>query len=134
MTTHEILSAFHRRGVRLSRHGDRLVIDAPDQELTDTDCQLLTAHKERLLKVVDFEPELAVLVLWFHEALRAGRLPREPFALTAWNHIVNPARYYAALEVDVANGPHGARARLGGLRDSLRRLRMLVGECWIGAE
>ena len=60
MTTYQFLAALHVRGVRLSCDRDRLVIDAPAGILTDADHQLLVAHKEELLAVVDFGPDLAV--------------------------------------------------------------------------
>src|SRR5262249_18268025 len=100
--------------------------DAPAGTLMAADRQLLATHKEDLLAVVDFRADLAVLVLWFRHARAAGRLPDEPFALAPWQQGTNPARFYAAPELDIATGPGGARARLGSLESSLRRLRSFV--------
>jgi hypothetical protein len=127
MTAYDFLAALHARGVALSRNGSGLAIDAPVAVLTHDDRHRLAALKDRLLGVVEFEPELAVLVLWFQEARVAGRLPAEPFQLAPWNRIVDPAQFYAALEIDVSMGPRGARARSGALAASLRRLRTAVG-------
>jgi hypothetical protein len=127
MTACDFLTALHARGVALSRNGTRLAIDAPAGVLTDDDRHRLATLKDRVLGVVEFEPALAALVLWFQEARVAGRLPTEPFQLAPWNRIVDPGQFYAALEIDVSMGPGGARARSGALADSLRRLRTAVG-------
>ena len=126
MTAHQFLAALHARGVQLSHVSDRLVIDAPAGTLTADDRQLLQAHKEEFLAAVGFTPDLAELVLWFRHARAIGRLPVEPFSLATWQQVLDPARFYAALELDIAMGPGGARAKLGGLAASLRRLRAFV--------
>jgi hypothetical protein len=126
MTAHQFLAALHARGVQLSRVSDRLVIDAPAGTLTADDRRLLQAHKEEFLAAVGFGPDLAELVLWFHHARAVGWLPDEPFTLAPWQQVVDPARFYAALELDIAMGPGGARAKLGGLAACLRRLRAFV--------
>ncbi|HEY7310752.1 MAG TPA: hypothetical protein VH643_15420 [Gemmataceae bacterium] len=126
MTAHQLLETLHVRGVQLSRVGGRLMIDAPAGSLTATDRQSLEAHKVELMGVMGFAPDLAELVLWFRYARALGRLPDEPFALAPWQQVVDPATFYAALELDIAIGPEGARARFGGLMGSLRRLRAFV--------
>jgi hypothetical protein len=126
MTGHELLTALQARGVQLAGAGNRLVIDAPAGTLTREDLQSLEAHKETLLTALGFAPDLAVLVLWFRHARAVGWLPDEPFTLAPWQQVVDPAAFYAALELDIATGPGGARARFGGLAGSLRRLRAFV--------
>jgi hypothetical protein len=74
----------------------------------------------------DFGPDLAPLVSWFQQARVAGRLPGEPFILAPWQKIINPALFYASLELDIATGSRGSRARFGGLTGSLRRLKAFV--------
>jgi hypothetical protein len=70
-----------------------------------------------------YSPELAELVAWFRQARAGCRLPVETFHLAPWSRVTHPARFYAALEADLADGPSAARARLGGLADDLGRLR-----------
>jgi hypothetical protein len=126
MTAHQLLTALHACGVRLSRVSDRLVIDAPMGTLTADDRQLLKTYKGEFLAAVGFAPDLAVLVLWFRHARALGWLPDEPFTLAPWQQVVDPAKFYAALELDMAIGPDGARAKWGGLAACLRRLRAFV--------
>jgi len=45
----EIIDDLQHRGVRLSRRGDRLAVDAPKGSLTDTDRQQLVVMKKELL-------------------------------------------------------------------------------------
>jgi hypothetical protein len=126
MTISGLAAAWRAQGVRLSRRGSRLVVNAPAKVVTLADREMLAAHKEELLVALGFGTDLSVLVLWYREARRAGRLPDRPFALAPWDWVVEPSRFYAALDRDVAVGPSRPRARLGGLADSLRRLRSLV--------
>jgi hypothetical protein len=126
MTAHELLTTLQAHGVQLSRERDRLVIDAPTGTLTPVDRRSLEAHKKNLLAALGFGPDLAVLVLWFQHARTLGWLPDEPFTLAAWQQVVNPEQFYAALELDITIGPRGPRARFGGLANSLRRLRAYV--------
>jgi hypothetical protein len=115
------------RGVRLARQGERWVAGATAGALTEPERQMHAADKTGRLTVVGFEPDLALLISWFRQARAAGRLPDEPFTLAPWARVVDPARFYAALEIDIAIGPCGARARLGGLASGLRRLRSVTG-------
>jgi hypothetical protein len=126
MTAHYFLAALHARGVRLSRVSDRLVIDAPAGTLSADDRQLLKTYKGEFLAAVGFAPYLAELMLWFRHARAVGRLPDESFTLAPWQKVVDPAKFYAALELDMAKGPSGARAKWGGLAACLRRLRAFV--------
>jgi hypothetical protein len=128
----ELLFDLNSRGVRLSRQKGRLVIDAPAGLLTDRDRRSLAAHKEELLAVADFGPDLALLVAWFRQARAACQLPNVPFLLSPGEQVTNPARFYTALEADIAAGPRGVRARLGGLGASLRYLRSVVQQIGIG--
>ena len=54
------------------------------------------------------------------------RLPLTPFRLTPWQFISDPAKWYRSLEMDIALGPVGSRARMGALQEDLRRLREQV--------
>jgi hypothetical protein len=129
MTVHQFLSALRARDVQLARVGDRLVINAPAGTLTLADRQSLKTHKENLLAALGFGPSLAELVLWFRHARTVGRLPNEPFTLAPWQQVVDPAGFYAALELDITIGPRGPRVPFGGLASSLRRLRTFVEAC-----
>jgi hypothetical protein len=128
MNAFTLLTTLNARGVRLSREGDRLVTDAPAGLLTADDRRIMAAHKADLFAVLDFDTDadLALLVLWFRQMRAANYLPLAPFILAPWVQVADPARFYAALERDIAAGPRGPRARLGGLADSLRRLRAFV--------
>ncbi|HLN26205.1 MAG TPA: hypothetical protein VK395_00515 [Gemmataceae bacterium] len=74
------------------------------------------------------EAELQELVKWFLES--HIDLPVQPFDLYAWQKIVDPPKWYAALLQDINCGPCGARARMGTMASDLHRLRELfaVGE------
>jgi hypothetical protein len=126
MTAHQLLEALQARGVRLSRVSDRLVIDAPAGMLTADDRRLIKSYKGEFLAAVGFGPDLAELVLWFRYARAVGALPAVPFTLAPWQQVVAPEPFYAALELDMAMGPGGARVKLGGLAACLRRLRAYV--------
>lgn len=65
--------------------------------------------------------DLAELIQWFDA--HGNALPCDPSDLTPWIHVSDPARFYAALRTDIAAGPRGPRARLGGLRADLKALR-----------
>jgi hypothetical protein len=69
--------------------------------------------------------DMADLIAWFRSAV--GRLPLEPFSLSPCAMVSDPARCYAAIELDIAAGPLGPRARTGALQHDLRRLRQVVG-------
>ncbi|MGH7856955.1 MAG: hypothetical protein ACREQY_06445, partial [Candidatus Binatia bacterium] len=71
--------------------------------------------------------DAAELIAWFTQALEAARLPREPFDLTRWARIGEPAKWYATLEADIAAGPRGARGRNGVVLEDLEALRRHVG-------
>jgi hypothetical protein len=50
----------------------------------------------------------ADLIQWFQ--LRRSEMGDTPFALNAWTFVSIPARFYAALERDIAGGPRSVRA------------------------
>lgn len=65
------------------------------------------------------DPDTEALIAWFN-AIRA-HLPAEPHQIKAWQRIVNPARFYDALALDIAAYPHGSRSHVIG--EDLRHLR-----------
>jgi hypothetical protein len=69
-----------------------------------------------------------VALIAFFRATRE-QLPLQPFRLTHWQFISDPARWYAALEADIAAGPRGVRARMGALQEDLRSLREHTERC-----
>jgi hypothetical protein len=50
----------------------------------------------------------ADLIQWF--AQRRAELPTTPFQLNAWTRVLDPATFYAALSLDIAQGPQSPRA------------------------
>ena len=82
------------------------------------------------------EPETAddQLISWFRE--NRDRLPPEPFDLRPGERILNPERFYAALETDIAAGPTGptgeffwrsvTRARWSPLLGDIAALKVIV--------
>jgi hypothetical protein len=60
----------------------------------------------------------ADLIQWFQ--LRRAELPVTSFLLNAWTSVGIPAKFYAALGQDIAQGPQSARA--GALVDDLEDL------------
>ena len=59
----------------------------------------------------------ADLIQWFQH--RREELVDAPFLLNAWTSVSTPARFYAALERDIAQGPTSTRAAalVGDLED-----------------
>lgn len=109
-------------------------LQSPDSADADTTPLLLeqnhgsvsaSARKVEPVEGLTWPDDLSELVAWFLD--HADELPREPFHLAPWAHVVNPSRFYAALKRDITEGPRGTRARFGGLGDDLRRLRTLFG-------
>ena len=71
--------------------------------------------------VRQWDSEARDLIAFFRMA--RARLPHAPFRLTRWQYITNPEKWYKVLELDIAAGPLGCRARMGVLQEDLRRLR-----------
>jgi hypothetical protein len=67
-------------------------------------------------------PEAQELIDWFEAA--GPRFPTEPFRLTAWIEVTNPATFYQRLHGDIRGGAAGPRAR--ALPLDLQRLRDVV--------
>lgn len=63
----------------------------------------------------------AELIDWFRA--NRDRLPSEPFCLWPGAWVVDPALFYRSLDADIAHGPVGPRAKLGGLSHDLKCLR-----------
>jgi hypothetical protein len=61
------------------------------------------------------------LIAWFRTAPRL----EVSFNLAPHMTIIDPAKFYAALERDIAAGPSGARARYGAVMSDLKLLRAL---------
>lgn len=71
-----------------------------------------------------WDASTAELIGWFQA--NRDRLPVEPFDLCSGCRVVEPARFYAALQTEIATGPDGPRARLGTLQADLECLRRAV--------
>lgn len=71
-----------------------------------------------------WDSEARELIAFFQSA--RSQLPQSPFRLTRWQYISDPVRWYRSLEVDIAFGPLGCRARMGALQEDLRRLREYI--------
>jgi hypothetical protein len=86
------------------------------------ECQVVPPTSSAVSPLLQrWDGESATLIAWF-QAERT-RLPMEPFRLTRWLFISNPAKCYASLQQDIAAGPRGVRARMGTLQEDLRLLR-----------
>ena len=72
-----------------------------------------------------WDTEAAELIGWFQA--HRGQLPIEPLDLKPGGGVcvADPALFYRALDQDIAHGPSGPRAQLGGLADDLKWLRDL---------
>jgi hypothetical protein len=71
--------------------------------------------------VREWDQEARELIAFFRMA--RARLPKMPFRLTRWQYISNPQKWYKVLELDIAAGPLGCRARMGVFQEDLRRLK-----------
>jgi hypothetical protein len=67
---------------------------------------------------VPWSAHAADLIQWFQQ--RRAELPATSFRLNAWTSVGTPAKFYAALDHDIAQGPQGTRA--GALMDDLEDL------------
>lgn len=63
------------------------------------------------------------LIAWF--IAEKDSLPKDPFDLAPWLHVLNPAKFYASLMRDVERYPFGARS--AGVEDDLVKLYHLFG-------
>jgi len=52
--------------------------------------------------------QAAELIQWFGQ--RRATLPSTPFRLTAWTYVLDPAMFYAALSLNIAQGSQSPRA------------------------
>ncbi len=64
------------------------------------------------------------LIDWYH--LNRKTLPLGQFCLSSCEQVVNPDKFYAQLDIDIANGPMGPRARFGAIQDALEKLKNVV--------
>jgi hypothetical protein len=149
MTTTAIMDRLRHLGVILEINSDgNLIVDAPCGVLTSADLEAMRCHKTELLaavitssrpssaaaqadgqnaKMTDAWPlELSDLIHWFH--CYRFRLPQRPFLLAQGQCVIDPARFYDSLEGDILTGPCGARAKLGGLKSDLERLKDIFEE------
>jgi hypothetical protein len=76
----------------------------------------VTVHPSGL----EWDKEARKLIDFFRSA--RPLLPQTPFWLAPWEYISNPEKWYRGLELDIAAGPRGCRARMGVLQEDLRRL------------
>lgn len=67
-------------------------------------------------------PEATMLFDWFHT--ERPHLPNHPFALTPWQRIINPQRFYEAIARHIAAYPAGPRAHV--ITEDLAHLRAYV--------
>ena len=66
--------------------------------------------------------EMTDILLWFETAV----LPTKAFQLDPCRQIINPVKFYQALQMDVEAGPKGPRARTGALQEDLKLLHRLI--------
>jgi hypothetical protein len=52
--------------------------------------------------------------------------PREPFNLEPHRNIVDPAKFFSALRIDIEAGPDGARGKRGALIHDLMTLKKIL--------
>jgi hypothetical protein len=68
--------------------------------------------------------EINDLISWFKTAPRL----KTPFSLAGHLKVINPEKYFAALETEIAAGPKSPRAKYGTLQSDLLKLRNLFKE------
>ena len=78
----------------------------------------------RLATNTEWSARIQAIIVWFR--LNKETLPLDQFCLDACTAVVNPKMFYAQLEIDIAKGPQGPRARHGALQDTLEKLKNVV--------
>ncbi len=139
-----LLQQAHAAGLKVIAEGNQLKIRGPRR--AELIAKQLIAHKPVVLDALakqtapsvprdaqgtasplrQWDAESSALVEFFGTARR--QLPMQPFRLTRWRFISDPAKWYAALDQDIAAGPLGVRARMGVLQEDLRLLQALGKE------
>lgn len=67
----------------------------------------------------EWNVEMLELIEWF----KSADLPMQPFALSDFENILAPVKYYEVLRREIAAGTKGARSRWGVLQSDLQRLK-----------
>ncbi|MBU0761865.1 MAG: hypothetical protein KKD39_02465 [Candidatus Altiarchaeota archaeon] len=83
----------------------------------------LESEAKRLPASMAWSSEDKQLISWFCSGL--PNFPSDPFTLSQARHIVEPRKFYRALEKDISQGPGGPRARYGALQDDIKKLQTL---------
>ena len=72
---------------------------------------------------LSYDADTTELIAWFCEHIEG--LPTASFKLDEASTVINPAGFYAALEIDIAAGPEYIRARGGHLKSDLEKLKVV---------
>ena len=81
-----------------------------------------SANSDNSANRSDWDAETSRLIDWFLTTTP----PAEPFELCRGVTILDPARWWRSIEVDIGCGPNGPRARYGAVQGDLRRLNALM--------
>ena len=71
---------------------------------------------------VSWSLEFQALIDWFMEL----DTPKEPFHLEPNRRIINPSKFFAALQRDIEAGPQGPRGRYGALIQDLIAMKKVL--------
>jgi hypothetical protein len=130
-----LLEAAERAGLRVFVEGDELVVrgsstaGALARQLIEHKTglsPLLVARGQEQLPAATWTMQTKLLLDWFSRHIES--LPRGPFQLRPAERVADPKTFYAALVRDIANGPAGPRAVMGGLQSDLQELQRRVAE------
>jgi hypothetical protein len=75
---------------------------------------------------VAWDADSQSLIDWYRA--HRSRFPASPFKMGPWIRVMEPVRFFAMIDVDIAAGPLGSKAMRGVLQEDLRRLRKLFDE------
>ena len=73
-------------------------------------------------KAVSWPPEYQSLVDWF----MILDTPKAPFYLDAHRHVVDPVKFFSALQKDIEEGPNGPRGRHGIVIQDLTTIKKIL--------
>ena len=126
MTPARLLDDLKRLGVHLAVEGNHLKVDAPKGAATPEILNELRAYKAEVIDTLigtDRWGDDLPFVRWF----LSSKPPSEPFELCPAVTVLDPARWWESIRVDIAVGPGRGRAHYGALEKDLRRLAELYG-------
>jgi len=121
-------------GLSIEVDGDHLHVRGPKEaghivhQLRANKVAVLAVLREKKIPpTTAWPPADTEIVRWFHDEGQ-HLIPAEPFQLTSYIKVVDPAKFREALLFEITWGPDHPRARTGALHAELQRLRKYLSD------